>query len=1041
MPAIYIPTEPRDWLNFDVEFLLFDKNRPKILREIIASDPWRRLCLAWLYGGGQKDIVRRMRSLRARSLQVGWRRAVEQLSDADREAWPSILEAFSEFCLMLRREMLANAQPLSPVNPEWTPRDIDLAFLFAVRSWPENMKDLLAKQGADWKTLFQQWYSRAGGDRGYLQRLFAQYELYNWTGDDPNFGVERAVKIQQAYWDRAIKLFRQSCNALLSSGVAKPGRLLTSNTNTWLPSGINLDFLLKERPPSSINSLMKRSNQEWRSLLKMFHEFSQNPVANFDTVVDGWDGNRQQSEVAIDSNAAQWSTFMTSFGTACIDLAGRLREHRKALIKANPKKSSKEIDREAHFQREARAATNQAVRQRSTGDLKGIVEFEATLLAAGSEVKVGVAEAYRKFKPPEQWPGEKGSAKEAFDRARAVFDGPVSRLSSAEAAVRAATTAVRMKSIPQPDQQPGARVVPALTDLEETALHDSWVDYGHALADLVQAPAKAAEVVVQWAISDTSRKMTDNFAAVSPILNGTLLSVQTVLLGFRVLNIGAGAAGAVAFGIGPAVALAVNSGISLVSDLSASVLKTLAVAEDAKDPENIRRHLGREYGRRDSAGNEEQPGLAATVAQSTPSIIGTASNIASQAVKSTSIKTMIGRTTPLFGEVVTAAGLVVEWREQMDPSELLPPTDKAGRKKVLDAFDAAYKMINQNSGNAAPPKVFIGNERPDGSFNVWIGGTSGVFELIRTRDPETGAVIKVEEIPRFRPLSPIGRQTAVISAFRRQMNGSAEPYVKIGAGHSLVGQDLYLITTDTQQRLAWNDLHNVLAEQDNGTFRLMSYAKTMKQDNVPEKLFLFTGFVHADGALQSTTVEEVNPAQPPPQPPQDQPQAPDQAQGPGGQDYAGQPLVTRRQGYQFDLSDAQPLPPDMTEWEQRVEPILEARGWPTRERFVVTRNENGRTIIRDEDGGNAVELAILEFKEEITGWILRPDGEIAESMWARILKLITPLAPEIKTNLPIPAETELYLVREDDKSFYHFEDRNKDFPIVFRMSVENDLRR
>ncbi|WP_410574440.1 hypothetical protein [Amycolatopsis sp. cmx-4-61] len=567
--SIHHPTTPRAWLDFSLEFLL-DENRPKNFREILRDEEWRKLCKCWLLNEAkQPEAVKELEKLHEREQAGDWRAALKGLSDSSKKAWPRRMKSFSDFCIKLRAELIANARTLSATSPDWKPYGLDLSFLFKENP-PSELTQVIA-WADNWQKLFKLWYAKAGVDAAYFDRMIRAQ-----NADNEDF--KRATRIQQAHWAKALVLFANACDNLRTSGAAEPTALL-GLYKEWLPD-MDLGFLLKESQPTSIVDLLSRNEKTWRALFADWGRRAGDEWEEYLTLKADWDSDQAKAEDRIRTQSEYWSKQIEYFRVDCGKLSKRLSTHLGAVAKANPKMSSRQVEAQAQRQRETKARTDQAIKNVRSGDLGTIIELEATLFANTREVTRKTAQIHAQLKVSSNLPA---AAHDAFNQARTVIEGPIFRLQSAEAALREATTTVRPKVGKENDVTPD----------HVAALRNAWTGYVRALTEVVAAPPKASEIVVNWVISDTVRKTNQNIAAVRSVLDTVLPSVETAMRGFGALNYRAKLAGLSILSIGTEYTEMVDLAIDAGTELVTSTIGRFKVAGESRGPGQVKAHPGR----------------------------------------------------------------------------------------------------------------------------------------------------------------------------------------------------------------------------------------------------------------------------------------------------------------------------------------------------------------------------------------------------------------------------------------------------------------
>ncbi|WNV87969.1 hypothetical protein [Umezawaea sp. Da 62-37] len=564
----------------------------------------------------------------------------------------------------------------------------------------------------------------------------------------------------------------------------------------WLPPGFDLGFLLRESRPTSLHDLVRKENRQWRVLFD--HWLGRRDEAGrgvFRSVANGYDASGWRKVRRALGDEGPWRDLVGRFRTDCLALRHELKERRAEVARANPGLSAERAGRRAARERGAAVDVERASRL-PLDDVRGLVRLEALVISRTREVKPELARTREVFGAATGWEEEERL------KALRVFDNHHTAMLTAEGELRRATAALRaLDPARRSGQGPAVRV----PDDWRADLGPAWTGYLNAWADLMGASTGLAEVYLAWARKDTAGKVSENFAAVHPVANGCLLAVHTLLLSLRVCLVAAELASLpLTAGIGAEVVGIVNSAMGMAAEFADKLTRSALSARSARDDAVVREHLGRGYGTReddpDALEPEGGPGAGAhtvgALAGAIPRIAETTGRSALHLATSTSQKAVIARSMPLVGEVLTAAGLVVRWHDQLFPDQLLR-TDTDGRARLLAAFDHANSGLREQQ--VFVDAVTVHDVLPDGAFRVSFGERAGVL-----RDG------------RFSPDDPLERLRAVVAAWRR----NSPPLPTVAVESAGVRYDLLLAGA----LATWDEVHQLLSGDDGATFSFDAYA-------------------------------------------------------------------------------------------------------------------------------------------------------------------------------------------------------------------------
>lgn len=556
----------------------------------------------------------------------------------------------------------------------------------------------------------------------------------------------------------------------------------------WLPSGFDVEFLLRESRPSSLHDLVRKDNRAWRQLFSHWlsgdARYGEPAATQFWAIAQAYDGSGWRA-VRGHAPDSVWTPRINRFREICATIRDEMKARRTEVARTKRKLGSRDLDeRVAQEWRQGEEVARMS--GLSAENVTTLVRLEAAVVRRTREIKPQIIETYGKYQAAVRW--ESGNREKAMN----AFATAHGHLSSAEAELRRTTDLVRRTGSGP------------LTEAQVVDLRAAWTDYLTAWTELINATIKLGEVYVAWARKNTKKKITENFAAVHPVANGCLLAVHTLLLSFRTTLVATElAALPLTAGISTEVVGILNSAMGLAAEFADQLVKSAIGTRDARNDAVVEEHLGRRY-RKEGAGEDDPdddgPGYGTTVVEAigaaVPKIVETAGRTAMHLATSTSQKATVARSLPLVGEFLTGAGLLVRWHDQLFPKQL-ERKSSVERERLVDAFRHAREWLGDHDVHVEEATVH--RVLGDGAFEISFGEVRGVLRH-----------------GRFSPDDPRERVAVVVAAWRRSLGDT--PVV-------LVDNESYQLLTGHGDEFEWHDVPEFLVEEAGAEFVLVLPAR------------------------------------------------------------------------------------------------------------------------------------------------------------------------------------------------------------------------
>ncbi|MCY0931640.1 hypothetical protein OTB20_36770 [Streptomyces sp. H27-H1] len=347
-----------------------------------------------------------------------------------------------------------------------------------------------------------------------------------------------------------------------------------------------------------------------------------------------------------------------------------------------------------------------------------IAVVEAWIVAHTREVKPKFSVLYGAFGALETQVGYGANKKAVRMDVSATWTGVKDARTHLETAYLKVTSAegyLRQLCRPHPDKK-----LDGASCADE--LREAHVALINAYAGLAHAVTEAARSCYAWAQATTRDQLRDNFSSNFRVINGVLLGMEGLIAGMRVCLAIVGAAG----GLLPVTAIA-SAALAVASDSIQELVRRAVAGEAAKDPRQVREHVGREY--QDDPANKVLGSGTQKAADTAADCLSKAASLTAAVLRSNVLPVTAAKALPLVGEATAVGTFLVRLHDHFNRKVL---TDRVNRSHLLEMFDEASRHVD--GAQLGQCSVVVHSFDPDNlSAVVDINGVRGTLAQGRFR--------------------------------------------------------------------------------------------------------------------------------------------------------------------------------------------------------------------------------------------------------------------------------------------------------------------